>query len=474
MDAYKIEMQEIFEVDRTAAACLNYIADFSLIEEWDHTVIRSCKTSNGTLGVRSTFEIILKFGVRKIPMQYKITEFDFPNRAVLVGEADNFIAVDEVLVKSISPNRSKVTWNAEITFKGGISKVLPYFESQIKKNGKKTIDGLKLALEDNFQPLSYSTKFKIADRLVFPGMFLFTKHGYNRGKKNFNPISTSITDKHIVLTGATSGLGLAAAEALAHRGAKLTLVARNKSKAEKVIQDIQSKTGNNNITLELADLSLLEDTKALAERLLAKNKTIDVLINNAGALFNERALTSEGIERSFALLLLCPYALTMDLLPLLKQSKDGRVVNVLSGGMYAQKLKVHDLETEKGKYDGSLAYANAKRGLMIITEQLTEEHPGITFNAMHPGWADTPGVVESLPGFYKVTKNVLRTPAQGADTIVWLAAAKEANQVKGKFLLDRRPHTTHLISKTKSKLENRKLLRTKLEEYVGKLTMEKV
>jgi NAD(P)-dependent dehydrogenase (short-subunit alcohol dehydrogenase family) len=126
------------------------------------------------------------------------------------------------------------------------------------------------------------------------------------------------------------------------------------------------------------------------------------------------------------------------------------VVNVLSGGMYSQKIQVNNLQSQRGEYSGSAAYARAKRGLMILTEEWAKRWQGdaISVNAMHPGWVDTPGVVNALPEFYRVTKRVLRTPEQGADTITWLAAAKEAGPVSGKFWLDREQHPSHLSKRT--------------------------
>jgi len=135
---------------------------------------------------------------------------------------------------------------------------------------------------------------------------------------------------------------------------------------------------------------------------------------------------------------------------------------VLSGGMYTQKIHVDDLQSRKGTYSGSVAYARAKRGLMILTEEWARRwaSDGIVVNAMHPGWADTPGVVGALPEFHRVTKRVLRTPQEGADTIVWLAAATEAGRVSGDFWLDRRPHAKHVLPATReTPAERRELLK---------------
>ena len=182
-----------------------------------------------------------------------------------------------------------------------------------------------------------------------------------------------------------------------------------------------------------------------------------------------RMVTEEGFEKSFALLLLGPFLLTQLLIPKLKESRPARIVNVTSGGMYTQKIKIDDLMYEKEPYNGDKAYARAKRGLVILTEMWAEKlkDEGISVNAMHPGWVDTPGVEKSLPQFYKITKNILRTPGEGADTILWLAASTEAQAVTGKLWLDRRPHITHVFPGTKETQKEREQLWEQLHELAG-------
>ncbi|MEL7047328.1 MAG: SDR family NAD(P)-dependent oxidoreductase, partial [Pseudomonadota bacterium] len=183
-------------------------------------------------------------------------------------------------------------------------------------------------------------------------------------QRHFKPISASLQGKRVIVSGASSGLGLATARSLAAKGADLVLVMRNEDKAKAVTAELREESGNSDIRYEIADLSLLADVDRLAASLLREGRPIDVLVNNAGALFTEWGETSEGLEQSFALLLLSPWRLTRALHPLLREA-EGRVINVLSGGMYSQPLSVKRLQARPEAYSGAVAYARCKRALMV-------------------------------------------------------------------------------------------------------------
>ena len=356
-------------------------------------------------------------------------------------------------------------WLAQLSFRGTAAKLVPLIEGRVKKAGAQTIQNLARALRDDYPAPELGALQKVADSLVFPGMFGFTKYGYRSGLKSWNPVTANMRNKHVVITGATSGLGLETAMALAARGARLTLVGRDEQKCKNTLAQIQSTTGNENVGYETADLGLMADVHNLSQRLLKKNEPIDVLINNAGALLNPRRETSEGLEASFALLLLSPVTLTENLLPLLKLSGQARVINVSSGGMYAKRISVSNLQSTKGTYGGADAYARAKRGLVIMGEEWAKAWAdfGITIHNMHPGWAFTPGLEAGLPDFAVKMRKVLRDTKEGADTIIWLACATEVGKTSGLFWLDRLPHTTHLISKTRETKQQREDLKQALK-----------
>ncbi len=309
----------------------------------------------------------------------------------------------------------------------------------------------------------------LCDRALLPGMAGFTNLGYRLRSRTWKPVDADLGDRTVVVTGATSGVGRVTAEALAALEARVVLVARSADKAGRTRDAIMAATGNRLVTTQLADLSLMSEVRALAGRLLEAEPEIHVLINVAGTLFKERRESAEGIELTLATNLLSQFLLTNLLIPRLVESAPARIVNVSSGGMYTQAISLRNLQWEHGSYDGPKAYARSKRGQVVLTEMWAErlEGTGVVVNAMHPGWADTPGVRHSLPGFYRLTRPFLRTPEQGADTIVWLAASPEAAEESGLFWLDRRPHVTEVLPGTATSARDRAALWDQLSELSG-------
>jgi dehydrogenase/reductase SDR family protein 12 len=311
-------------------------------------------------------------------------------------------------------------------------------------------DGERGTAPADTPPPARSPLTELADRLILPGLLGFTSMGYRWRKRNWHPLSVSLRGRTVVVTGATSGLGRATAQQLAALGARVVLVGRDAGKAQAARREIAAATGNDDIAVALADLSLLAEVGRLADRLLRDEPCIHVLVNNAGVLLDRRTTTAEGNETALATNLLAPFLLTQRLLPRLAACAPSRVINVSSGGMYTTGLVLDDLQYDQGTYHGSKAYARTKRALVTLTEIWAEKlrGSGVVVNAMHPGWADTPGVANSLPGFHAVTKRFLRTADEGADTIVWLAAAPEPARVSGAFWLDRAQHLTHVVPGT--------------------------
>ena len=282
----------------------------------------------------------------------------------------------------------------------------------------------------------------------------FTNIGYRAHARGFEPIDADLSGKTIVITGATGGLGRAAATELSELGARLIAVSRTRSKLDDLSRSLDGEVD----TIQ-ADLGLMAEVREVAERLQDEGR-IDVLINNVGVLLPERQETEEGIEKTLAVDLAGHFLLTNLLIPKLVGSTPSRVINVTSGGMYSERIKPDDLQFEEGTYTGTAAYARAKRGQVILTEMWAErlDGTGVTVHAMHPGWARTEGVADSLPTFNLLMKPFLRTPEQGADTIVWLAAAHEPGASTGRFWFDREEAPTHMLESTKETQADRDAL----------------
>ncbi|MGB8862231.1 MAG: SDR family NAD(P)-dependent oxidoreductase [Ilumatobacteraceae bacterium] len=261
-----------------------------------------------------------------------------------------------------------------------------------------------------------------------------------------------LRERVVLLTGATSGLGLVAAEQLARCGATVVLLGRDASKTKRVRDEVMARTGNDAISAVTADMGDLAAVRAVAAEVVERHERLDVLIHNAGALSATREVSALGTELTVASQVVGPFLLTTLLLPLLRKTAGSRVLTMSSGGMYASPLRVADLEMGED-YKGSEQYARAKRAQVTLNEMWAQRFPdrSIVFHAMHPGWADTPGVRESLPTFRKVMGPLLRSPMQGADTMVWLAADDgEPLACSGGFWLDRRRRSLHKLPGTRA------------------------
>ncbi len=237
------------------------------------------------------------------------------------------------------------------------------------------------------------------DAVIVPS---YTNVGYRlRRALMWNPtdLDVDLNGKVIAITGANSGIGFATAQGLAQRGATIYVLTRNLERGEDARKRLILATRNPHIYFEQIDLSNLASVRDCADRLLAQANRLDGLINNAGADFRERTITVDGLEANFATNVLGPFLLTNSLMPLLKHAAPSRIVNVSSGGMYTAKLDVNDFQFERKPFNNLAAYAQAKRAQVMLTEMWAAmlRNDGVTVNAMHPGWVDTPIVRAGLP-----------------------------------------------------------------------------
>jgi NAD(P)-dependent dehydrogenase (short-subunit alcohol dehydrogenase family) len=248
--------------------------------------------------------------------------------------------------------------------------------------------------------------------------------------------------KVVLVTGAGSGIGLAAAAGFADLGASVRALGRDHQRAGQAAALVRERTGNPDADVrpEACDVSSLAALRAFIADFTDREQRLDVLVNNAGVMPGERTRTGDGLELMFATHVLAPHVLIEGLLPLLRAAAPSRVINVTSGGQYAQQIPPGDLESDQARYGPKLLYARTKREEVVLTSQWAQKlaGTGVHVHAMHPGWADTKGVQQSMPLFRTVTRPFLRDLAQGADTVVWLGGAPEAVATTGQLWQDRR------------------------------------
>lgn len=256
-------------------------------------------------------------------------------------------------------------------------------------------------------------------------------------------VANSMQSKVVLITGATSGIGRVAALELAKMGAQVVIVGRDQARIDETVNEIKTKAG---VTVDWlkGDLSLMSDVRRVAEEFKSKYKRLDVLINNAGAIFANRKETAEGYEMTFALNHLNYFLLTELLLDTIKASAPARIVNVSSDAHVGAKVNFDDLQSLKNYNIGGMGpYGQSKLMNIVFTRELARrlEGTGVTANCLHPGVVAT-GFGHNNGGVMNMVMNVLHlfalTSEQGADTIIYLASSPEVEGVTGKYFVKRK------------------------------------
>jgi len=294
------------------------------------------------------------------------------------------------------------------------------------------------------------------------GSFSRIGPGIRRSLFRWTPIQGQpLVGQVIVVSGSTSGLGLECATQVARLGASVVLLVRDLDLGCQVGKKIMMMTGNPEIDIVAADVGDLDSVRrAVLE--LHRYPAIHGLVHNAGSLNKDFTVTARGLEVTAAAQLVGPFLLTTLLREQLRAGR-ARVVWVTSGGMYTQPLDVRWLEAPENEYNGAVAYARVKRAQVSLNAIWAPSLAslGITMTAMHPGWVDTPGVRRSLPRFRRVMRLLLRSPAEGVDTIAWLLVAPVELTPPGTLWLDRRSRPLHRLKRTRrsdTELQRQRLL----------------
>jgi dehydrogenase/reductase SDR family protein 12 len=275
----------------------------------------------------------------------------------------------------------------------------------------------------------------------------FSRAGYLARHRLDNwaePAAGSMAGRVVVVTGVTGGLGAGIATALARLGATIWLLGRNHDRTAMIAEAVRADAPDADLRVAVADLARLSDVRAVADTVIAGTDRLDVLVHNAGVLMSRYEQTADGLETTAQVQVVAPFLLTSLLFPRLRETLGSRVITVSSGGMYAHRLDVDELTPEPESFKGVAAYARTKRAQVVLTREWARRtrESGVTFHATHPGWVDTPGLRSALPRFTRLMGPLLRSPQEGADTIVWLATDPAGAQVSGAFWHDRRPRST--------------------------------
>ena len=274
-----ITLLEKIQVNRPVAEAFAYVADFRTTEQWDSTVISARKLGEGAIAVGTRFEVICRQPLGSVTLQYTLTRLE-PDQLIALHGSSRFFDVDDEIRFTEMATGTQIDYRATFTFRAPLDRFAARFHSGLEQMGHESVQGLKRALDDDFPVPQQSDASRWGQKLVLPALAHFTRAGFNSGKKHWYPVSRWMADKHVVITGASAGLGLATAHRLAELGAELTLVIRDESKALPLKQAIERVSGNRRIHIEIADLSLITEVERLVRRLMRVGKPIDVLVNN--------------------------------------------------------------------------------------------------------------------------------------------------------------------------------------------------
>lgn len=261
-------------------------------------------------------------------------------------------------------------------------------------------------------------------------------------------MTRDLEGKVLLVTGATDGIGKAAADEFARRGASLTIVGRDQAKTARLLQELAESSGNQNLDSLVCDLSQLADVRRAAEEFKAKHDRLDVLVNNAGATFKAPVMGPDGYELTFALNHLAYFQLTTSLMDLILKTPGARVVSTSSSMQARGKIDLEKISTSL-EGSGPSAYATSKLANILFTKELQRRLTGTTAsaNCFEPGMVRTQfGGFGSDQGFllnavYALAKPFASTPEKGADSLIWLATSAAAASLKGEYISKRRPVT---------------------------------
>jgi len=440
-----------------------YLADLSNIFEWDPNVPEAGRVDLGPIGVGSRFRLLYRMGPATLPLDYELVAME-PGRLLVFEGRGERVRLTDRLHLSADGDGTQLTYEAQVEPRPALGAAV-LGAAALRPFMERVADQVARRLAEVFGPATAADDAPDAGLNLANLAWRFTTPGWNAARARFRATPAPAPGFRVVITGVTSGLGRSAAWTLAGKGCDLVLVGRSPERLDQVASELVEAGATGQLEVRVCDLADLDAVRALGDALATDSRPVHALINNAGALHDE-ARTLAGLERTTVVDAVAPALLARLLRPCLREA-GGAVVNVVSGGLYGVRLDVGALVEPPRPFSGVNAYAQAKRALLLETARLDAAWAGegIRVHAMHPGWADTPGVRSSLPRFHRVTRPWLRTPFAGVDTAVWLALTNPSPG--GRLWFDRRPAPEHLLARTRETDDDRARLADLFDRACG-------
>jgi NAD(P)-dependent dehydrogenase (short-subunit alcohol dehydrogenase family) len=463
--------EEKILVRRQVQDCFDYLVDLTNLQEWNPAVISVKKTSKGPPAVNSEYVLKFQLGLMEIPLQARLTKVDDGQKIIFIAE-NQFLQLEDHIDFSQEGEMAGIHYRSQLKLNGYLERMTPAMQFLFRRSAKNSITRLEKALGEQPEYIPPTPLEQIADRMILPALAKFSRFGYQLEHRDWAPYAGTLKHKNALVLMGSGSISRVTAMSLARLGARVIAVGADEQQGEALVRDIAEETGQS-IIFEKSDLAEVSQAMDVAHRVYQHCNELHLLINCTDQVINKRIVTKDGLERTLAQHLIGPFVFVESVFSLLKQAGESRLISMAAPSIYTQRLHLDDLQFKQKPYNGTVAYARAKRGVVDLTEVWSEKwrHDGVIAHSMNPGWADDQEH-HARSMTQRLMKPLLRTPEQAADTIIWLATSPSVTETSGLFWLDRRPHPTAVIGGTKTPPRQQKRLYETLHGFWDRLTQK--